>query len=289
MVNNRSLEFYHSKALEFAHNDWNDFLELYAEYLTHQKKLAKEVVYEYVRQASKFLEGIKRIDFDDTTHAHVKEFLNVENPNSYRNRLASLKNMFELLGAKPFLAEYKYKSVMPSFSIATPSLEEMQKFGKAITHKRTKIYYYLGVTSAIRPEHLLRLRKSLFDKSNNMVNTWMKTFGKKNFFFSFYTDEVKKLIEEYVDSLPTDSLLFPYAYRFVQDEFERTSKRCGFKMSPKMMRKFASNWYRRHGMIIEDVDAITSHMPKSVIAKHYLDISRIHEEYTKATRDMKLL
>jgi len=289
---NKSLEQYRTKALEYCHNDWRDFLELYADYLLNVKKVSKEVCYEYVREARKFLEPFSKIAFEDDKEklrARVTEFLNVENPNTYRNKLASLKALFELVGEKEQLKDFKYKSVMPSFSIATPSLEDMIKFGKAITHKRTRIYYYLGVTSAIRPEHLLRLRKSLFDKNNNMVNTWQKTFGKKNFFFSFYTNEVKPMIEQYLETLPMDSLLFPYQYRFVQDEFERTSKRCGFKMSPKMMRKFCTNWLRRHGMISEDVDAITSHMPKSVIAKHYLDMSRIKQEYDKATSELKLL
>jgi integrase len=292
---NKSFEEYRAKALELCHNDYKDFLELYADYLINLKKVSKAVCYEYIREAKKFLEPI-HVEFisekgvsSEKLKDRVSEFLNVENPNTYRNKLASLKSLYELLGIKENLKDYKYKSVMPSFSIATPSLEDMVKFGKAIRHKRTRIYYYLGCVSAIRPEHLLRLRKGLFDKQNNMINTWQKTFGKKNFFFSFYTEEVKSMIEEYLDKLPMDSLLFPYQYRFCQDEFERTSKRCGFKMSPKMMRKFCTNWLRRHGMISEDVDAITSHMPKSVIAKHYLDMSRIKQEYDKATQDLKLL
>jgi len=296
MVNN-GLKEYIQKARELAHNDWKNFLELYTDFLTHYKKLDKAVVYEYVRVAKKFLEPLKAVPIEETfegeipqTLEYIRNYLDViKNPNTYRNTLASIKAMFELLGAKDRIAEFKYKAVMPSFSIATPNLEDMVKFGKAIHHKRTKIYYYLGCVSAIRPEHLLRLRKSLFDKQNNMINTFQKTFGKKNFFGSFYTNEVKPMIEQYLDTLPMDSLLFPYAYRFVQDEFERASKRSGIKITPKMMRKFSTNWLRRHGMISEDVDFITSHMPKSVVAKHYLDISRIKSEYDKATQNLKLL
>jgi intergrase/recombinase len=56
-----------------------------------------------------------------------------------------------------------------------------------------------------------------------------------------------------------------------------------------MMRKFATNWFRRHGMIPEDVDVITSHMPQSIVARHYMDVSRIREEYDKVTKDLKLI
>jgi intergrase/recombinase len=55
------------------------------------------------------------------------------------------------------------------------------------------------------------------------------------------------------------------------------------------MRKFSTNWLRRHGMIPEDVDVITSHVPKSIVQRHYLDSSRVKEEYDVATKDLKLL
>ncbi|MGD0644547.1 MAG: integrase [Candidatus Bathyarchaeia archaeon] len=83
--------------------------------------------------------------------------------------------------------------------------------------------------------------------------------------------------------------MFQIGSRYIIKEFEKTSRACGIKMTPKMMRKFSTNWLRRHGMIPEDVDVITSHVPQSIVARHYLDVSRIHEEYDKATTDLKLL
>jgi intergrase/recombinase len=117
----------------------------------------------------------------------------------------------------------------------------------------------------------------------------MKTYGKKNFFFSFYTPEIKPIIENYIKAIPNNEKLFPIGMRYIQKEFRDASKKCGTKIVPKMMRKFATNWFRRHGMIPEDVDVITSHMPQSIVARHYMDVSRIHEEYDKATKGMKLL
>ncbi len=70
---------------------------------------------------------------------------------------------------------------------------------------------------------------------------------------------------------------------------EKASNKSGVKIVPKMMRKFTTNWFRRHGMIEEDVNVITGHTPQSIIAKYYMDVSRIHEEYDRATTDLKLL
>jgi len=42
-------------------------------------------------------------------------------------------------------------------------------------------------------------------------------------------------------------------------------------------------------MIEEDVNVLTGHTPKSIIARHYIDTSRIKAEYKKATQDLKLL
>jgi len=271
--------------------EYIEFLKLFEDYL--KGKVSDDVRYEYLRVAKKFIEKIKgQIDFakSEETRQAISEFLDIENPNTYRNTLACLRHFFKFLASPEYLEGFKYKSVLPSFSIRTPSLEEIKIFGKAIKNKKVKVYYYLGVVSAIRPEHILRLYKSLFDKQNNMINTFQKTFSKKNFFFSFYTEEVKPMLEQYLDTLEKEnSPLFPIGYRFVQDEFERATKRTGIKITPKTMRKFSTNWLRRHGMIPEDVDAISSHLPRSIVAKHYLDTSRIKEEYDKATRELKLL
>ena len=274
-----------------CHNDYNDFIALFEDYLTNSKKLDKAVIYEYVRIAKKFVEPLPTVDFSNPKPIvdRISQFLDIENPNSYRNTLASLKHLLEMVSEKELLKDYKYKSIMPTFSVKTPSLEDMVSFGKALTNERIKIYYYLGTVSAIRPEHLLRLRKGLFDRENNMINTFMKTFGKKNFFFSFYTQETKAMIESYLDTITDNNLLFPICNRYIQKEFVKASKKSGIKIVRKTMRKFTTNWLRRHGMIEEDVNVITSHTPQTIIAKHYVDVSRIHEEYNRAMTELKIL
>ena len=267
-------------------------------YLNSQK-LDHRVVKEYTRISINFLRYATEPDGSHFNayqrEAHIKskldEFLTIDNNCTYRNTLAGLKKLFKFIDSPYLIESYKFRRDMPNFSIKSPSLSDMVRFGKAITNKRIQVYYYLGVVSAIRPEHLCRLSKNLFDTENRMINTWMKTFGKKNFFFSFYTQETKDIIEDFLKGIPENELLFPIGYRRIEFIFERASDRCGIRMTPKAMRKFTTNWLSRHGMIPMDVDAITSHLSHRVVATNYVDnaILTLRDEYDKVTKDLMLL
>jgi len=253
-------------------------------------KVSDKVRYEYMRIVKHFLKKVYGLHMsleDPQFVAKLTQFLDIENPYTYRNTLASLKHLFTFLGIADYLKDFKFKASMPNFSIATPSFEEMLKFHDAIDNEKIRFYFELGTVSAIRPEHLLRLTKNLFDVPNRMINTWQKTFGKKNFFFSFWTQNLDANVKAYLQSLPKDSRLFPLTMRYIQKEFVKASEKSEVQITPKMLRKFATNWLRRHGMISEDVDAITSHLPYSVVARHYLDHSRIKAEYDNAMKDIK--
>jgi hypothetical protein len=131
------------------------FINMFRDYL--KGKVSDTVAYEYIRIVRKFMESARNISQtnEDAMKEVATEFLDIDNPNSYRNTLAALKKLFEFIGQPQVLENFKYKATMPSFSIKTPSLEEMVKFGKAIENDKIKVYYYLGVVSAIRPEHCL--------------------------------------------------------------------------------------------------------------------------------------
>lgn len=263
----------------------DDFVVAFDKFLT--KKVGSVTRYEYCRIVRKFMVASKGKITEDEFKIAIAEFLDLKNPNSYRNTLAALRKLFEFIGQSQTMEDFKYKAIMPTFNIATPTLQEMIDFGKAL-NPEIQPFYYIGLVSAIRKEHLLRLTKNLFDTQNNMINTFMKTFSKKNFFFSFYTIDSKAYIEKYLSTLEPDELLFKQNKRTIIKEFKKARCKTGLQIYPKTMRKFTTNYLRRHGMISEDVDIITSHVPKSIVANHYLDTSRLKEEYQRAMQDIKL-
>ena len=270
-------------------NQESVLLDAFEGWLTQVKHLSPKVAYEYKRTVVKFLKAMygTTLSLKDPDFVFkLNRFLDIPNSYTYRNTLASLKQLFEMLGIKEYLQDYKYKASMPSFSIATPSFDEVLRFRDALGNDRIRFYFEFGIVTAIRPEHLLRLTKNLIDTRNRMINTWMKTFTKKNFFFSFYTEDLAPEVEKYLSKLTENDKLFDLASRTIQKSFRLASRKTSVKITPKMMRKFATNWLRRHGMIPEDVDAITSHTPYSIVARHYLDTSRIHAEYDRAMKDV---
>ena len=265
------------------------FLDAFEGYL--KGKVNEVTSYEYRRVAKSYLKKVYgiHVNEDEKLRQKIKEFLDIPNPSTYRNTLSALKHLFAFLSMSDYIKDYKFKACMPNFDIATPSLEDVKAFRNALDTEY-KFYFELGIMTAIRPEHLLRLTKKLFDTRNRQVNTWQKTFSKKNFFFSFYTESFAPKVEAYLKTLPSpDSPLFEtLIHRSIQKAFVRASAKSGVKIMPKTMRKFTTNWLRRHGMISEDVDALTSHLPYSVVARHYLDHSRIKEEYDRAMKTLDL-
>jgi integrase len=306
------------------HNDWKEFLEVYADYVKNVKKFSTEVCYEYTRTVRKFLFSWDRRDWIEAivesgdkvitleiaeqlreTKVRPKPYIDwnnptplkkaitdylakIENRNTHRNTLASLKAMCELLGDKKLIEE-KYKRALPSFlSIRVPSLEQIRAFDKALTHEEINLFYRLAIVSAVRPQHILRLTKKLFDLENRQINTWQKEYGRKNFFLSFWTPELDAQLKKHLATLKNDEPLFKLNYRYIQKVFERTSKKVGFQITPKTPRKFCTTWLLRHGMITQQVNILTSHMPQSIIESNYLDLtSDLKEQYDLATKDLR--
>jgi integrase len=268
------------------------------EYLKDEK-LDPSTKYEYIRISLNFSrfaqipENITKPEERDLyVKQKVKEFLDIPNPNHFRNTLFALKKLFGLMMCPEYLEGFKVKKGIPKFTLTVPTLEEVKTFGKAIDNDKVRLFFYFSIVSGMRPEHILCLTKNLIDTKNRMINTWMQEFSNKNFFFSFYTPELKPLLEKHLDTLGANDKVFDIGTRYIQKYYVETSKKCGVKIVPKTARKFLTNYLKRNSdsrMIQEDVNLITSHSPSDIVSKHYLenDTMRIKEEYDKATINLK--
>lgn len=273
----------------------SDYFNWYKDWLTNEQKLSPNVIYEYHRIAKNFFRFTKYKIPPDNIGESIAEFLgSIDNPNHYNNTLAALKKLFEFIGMPDTLKDYKNKKIMPSFSRKAPDKDDMIAFGKAIKNKKVQLYYYISVVSAMRPEHVLRIRKNLFDTRHRVINTWMKEFSNKNFFFAFYTEELKPLIEEHLSTIAGNDLVFDLGMRYLQKEYCKVSEETGIKITPKTPRKFMTTYLKRnpdYRMINDDVNLITSHTPADVVQKWYQDNDPLDlkNEFDKATVNLKLL
>jgi hypothetical protein len=272
----------------------DEYFNWYKGWLKEQK-LSPNVIYEYHRIARNFFKFGKECMPPENLKETIVEFLGkIDNPNHYNNTLAALKKLFEFLGMPDTLKDYKSKQIMPEFSRKAPPKEDMITFGKAIKNKKVQLYYYVSIASAMRPEHVLRLTKNLFDTRHRIINTWMKQFSNKNFFFAFYTEELKPLIEQHLSTLGDNDLVFDLGVRYLQKEYCKVSEQTGIKITPKTPRKFMTTYLKRnpdYRMVNDDVNLITSHTPSDVVQKWYQDNDPLDlkNEYDKASINLKLL
>lgn len=273
----------------------DQYFNYYIDWLRDEQKLSRNVVYEYQRIAKNYHRFAKYHLPPENLDESLSEFLGkISNPNHYNNTLAALKKLMEFIGRKEALNSYKNKQVMPTFSRKAPDKDDMITFGKAIKNKKVQMYYYVSVVSAMRPEHVLRLTKNLFDTRHRTINTWMKEFSNKNFFFAFYTEELKPLIEEHLSTIADTDLVFDFGKRYLQKEYLKVSEETGIKITPKIPRKFMTTYLKRnpdYRMINDDVNLITSHTPADVVQKWYQDNDPLdlRVEFDKATVNLKLL
>ncbi len=87
----------------------DEFYKSFNDWLINEKKIGSKVAYEYVRLSRQFmakakdLTGIDGINIEDK----INDFLNIENPNSYRNNLAAIKKLFEFVGQPQLMQNFK--------------------------------------------------------------------------------------------------------------------------------------------------------------------------------------
>ncbi|HUW48832.1 MAG TPA: hypothetical protein VMW36_08850, partial [Patescibacteria group bacterium] len=109
-----------------------------------ESKVSVKVRYEYMRVVKHFLKETQGVSYwlgDPRFYAKLKDFLNIENPYTYRNVLAAMKHFFTYLGIADYLKDFKFKASMPNFNIATPSFEDVLKFHDSMTNDRIRFYF----------------------------------------------------------------------------------------------------------------------------------------------------
>ncbi len=74
----KTLEQLKRMAKEAFHNNYQDFLRYYEDYLLNTKKLNPKVVYECVRMVKKFIEPLPTVNFEDSKlKQRIAEFLDI--------------------------------------------------------------------------------------------------------------------------------------------------------------------------------------------------------------------
>ena len=107
----------------------------------------------------------------------------------------------------------------------------------------------------------------------------------KHTYLTFYNNECRKYMDDYLDQRDeTDARLFQFSDRTVNRWFEIAKHESGIYLSPQRLREFFCSEMLRLGVQECYLDSFCGRVPKSILARHYVNYSAhtLQEIYMKA-------
>ncbi|VVB85626.1 Archaeal phage integrase [uncultured archaeon] len=180
------------------------------------------------------------------------------NNKNKRNNIAMLKILYTNLNIKFPKRHFKPKLL--------PNKEQLRTFYNALPEQYKPMFLTLA-ESGLRIGELL---DADIDKTNKMIIPKSHNGQTKHSWVSFYVTEFDSIPKITVDGL--------------NHVFLKTSKKCGIKINPHLLRSVFAREMALKGVQPQYVDAFCGRTPQSVLARHYSDFSPevLKEIYEKA-------
>jgi integrase len=137
---------------------------------------------------------------------------------------------------------------------------------------------------------MLSLRFGEVDFKSRMVLPCCHEGETKQSLVSFYNEEAEKALNEYLDSRKNkDGKLFRIGTHPFLDLWKRANEKIMLHITPQSLREWFCTEMVSKGVSDSYVDAFCGRVPRSILAKHYLDYSpeKLKRIYDKA--DLKVL
>jgi len=255
------------------------------------KTLEEATVYGYKRIVIDFLKSVNK---NSITIQDIASYLNSKRELSkgrYSNILKSLRVFFrDYLKRPEMIEDFRFPSIEWK-PIAAPTKEQLQLFYSKLGPLRDKVLFLLYATSGLRLSEVLQLKLSDIDLSKRLIRPSIESSRTKHRLCSFYNEEAEKLLRDHLNAndFSPDSRLFPINETKLTRMFQRASKKSGVKVTAKTLRQWFASEMALLGVSDAYIDAFQGRIPRSVIARHYLNYSeeRLKEIYDKA--DIRVL
>ncbi len=182
------------------------------------------------------------------------------NNNNKRNNLAMLRILYPSLTEGLKFPKRRWKPKL------LPNKQQLRTFYNALPDAYKPIFIRLG-ESGLRISELLDCD---IDKSNKMLIPKGHNGETKHSWISFYQTDFDIIPKITVDGL--------------SHIFLKTSKKCGVKINPHLLRSIFAREMSLKGVQPQYVDAFCGRIPQSVLARSYTDYSpeTLKEIYEKA-------
>ena len=210
----------------------------------------------------------------EPTTAQIRSLLaTVENPYTYNNYIKSLRIYFrDYLDRFGVVKTFKFAIEEP----APPRLfkkGELRAFFDGIDTPKERAIFLMYATSGRRRGEILSLLKEQIDLEQRVIvpNKQSRT---KHTWYSFFNDEAKETLEEYLGCARIrGTKLFPMGGGDAHTLFYMARHKTGITITPQDLRFWFANEMSRLGVADRFIDAFQGRVPRSVLARHYTDYS----------------
>jgi integrase len=264
-----------------------EILSQFKRFLKIDLGLSKSTVYAHAYKIKRFLLSINK-PIEAITTEDIRNWLESlanYSANHRKNTIKALRRFFRDYLHKPWLIE-NFKLPYTSFKpIKVPSDEEVKKFYNALESLRDKALFLLFATSGLRSSEVLGLSIDDIDLENRIIKPKPKDGRTKHVWISFFNEEAKKALEDWLKIKPnTSKKLFPMRTNTKHSLWKKTREKTGIDITPKALRAWFCSKMARLGISEAYIDAFCGRIPRTVLARHYIDYSqeRLKEIYDKA-------
>ena len=265
-----------------------ELLEAFSEFLTVDLCRNKRTVEEKVYYAKKFLGWLKanHKSLNDVSHENVRAYLKgIDKKPTYINTLKSLKIFFRDFLKRPQVIEsFRFPKQVFKPKII-PSKEDLCRFYTAIDSVKEKALFLLYASSGLRRMEVLDSKKSDVDLEKRIIKPNAHSGETKKAWISFFNMETTKVLKQYLESRRDDNpKLFPMANAQKHNLWLKAKKKTGLNITPQRLREWFCSEMVSEGVSDSYVDAFCGRIPRSILAKHYLDYSpeKLKQIYDKA-------
>jgi len=205
--------------------------------------------------------------------------------NSYGNALKPIKRFFrDYMKMGDVVESFKFRKIQLK-PIIVPTKDQMKRFYRVLRTPRARALFLMYASTGLRKMELLSLTKEDIDWDKRMVIPNNHNGATKRSWVTFFNDEAKLALEEYLATRKDDSpKLFRVSPHTFIDVWRYASQDSGVRITPQVLREWFCDEMGRLGVPDRYVDVFCGRIPKSVLARHYTDYSseRLRQVYDKA-------
>ena len=261
----------------------------FADFLRIDLRLSDVTVKGHVIQAKRFLKWLDSQKLDEVTRETLRSYLkgySEKNVHTYSNVVKTLKRFFRDYLDEPELGQSFRLPKKPFQPGRIPTRDDLQRFYEVIDSKISKAPFLMYASSGLRKHELLSLRYENVDFQKRILLPDCHVGETKQSFVSFYNEETEKALTEYLETgKDKTGKLFRIGSHTFLNLWKKAKNKTGLQITPQTLREWFCSEMVSSGISDSYVDAFCGRIPRSILAKHYLDYSpeKLMTIYDKAS------